>query len=74
MPSRPGIGDVPFATRSVPISTKSVPFGTQTGTTQQNRQRTGYWEETVAEQGVFLCKTFLFEIKNVFAKFDNRLG
>ena len=31
-------------------------------------------EETVAEQGVSYCETFLFEIKNVFAKFDNRLG
>ena len=31
-------------------------------------------EETVAEQGVSFCETFLFRIKNVFAKFDNRLG
>ena len=31
-------------------------------------------EETVAEQGVSLCEIFLFGIKNVFAKFDNRLG
>ena len=31
-------------------------------------------EETVAEQGVSLCEIFLFGIKNVFAKFDKRLG
>ena len=31
-------------------------------------------EETVAEQGVSFCETFLFRIKNVFAKFDNRFG
>ena len=38
------------------------------------RQRAECREETVAEQGVSLCETFLFGIKNVFAKFDNRLG
>ncbi len=31
-------------------------------------------EETVAEQGVSFCEIFLLGIKNVFAKFDNRLG
>ena len=50
------------------------PFGHITSAEPQDRQHTGYWEETVAEQGVSYCETFLFEIKNVFAKFDNRLG
>ena len=31
-------------------------------------------EETVAEQGVSFCESFLLGIKNVFAKFDKRLG
>ena len=35
-------------------------------------QNTG--EETVAEQGVSFCESFLLGIKNVFAKFDKRLG
>ncbi len=48
--------------------------GTPTGAEQQDGQHAGYGEETVAEQGVSLCETFLFGIKNVFAKFDKRLG
>ena len=44
------------------------------GAEQQDGQRAGCWEETVAEQGVSLCEVFLLGIKNVFAKFDNRLG
>ena len=44
------------------------------GAEQQDGQRAGCREETVAEQGVSLCEIFLFGIKNVFAKFDNRLG
>ena len=31
-------------------------------------------EETVAELGVSFCEIFLLGIKNVFAKFDKRLG
>ena len=46
----------------------------QAGAEQQDGQRAGYWEETVAEQGVSFCEVFLLGIKNVFAKFDNRLG
>ncbi|MEE0107186.1 MAG: hypothetical protein UEY91_10405 [Lachnospiraceae bacterium] len=44
------------------------------GAEQQDGQCAGCREETVVEQGVSYCETFLFEIKNVFAKFDNRLG
>ncbi len=45
---------------------------------QAQRSRTGSMqdagEETVAEQGVSFGEIFLFGIKNVFAKFDKRLG
>ena len=44
------------------------------GAEPQDGQRVGYWEETVAEQGASFCEVFLLGIKNVFAKFDNRLG
>ena len=46
----------------------------KTNAEQQDRQRVGCGEETVAEQGVSFCEIFLPVIKNVFAKFDNRLG
>ena len=46
----------------------------QAGAKQQDGQRAECREETVAEQGVSLCEIFLPVIKNVFAKFDNRLG
>ena len=35
-------------------------------------QNTG--KKTVAEQGASFCEIFLSVIKNVFAKFDKRLG
>ena len=41
---------------------------------KQDGQHAGCREETVAEQGVSFCENFLFRIKNVFAKFDKRLG
>ena len=44
------------------------------GAEPQDGQRAEYWEETVAEQGVSFCEVFLPVIKNVFAKFDKRLG
>ena len=40
----------------------------------QDGQRAECREETVAEQGVSFCEIFLPVIKNVFAKFDKRLG
>ena len=44
------------------------------GAEQQDRQRVGCREEIVAEQGVSFGEIFLPVIKNVFAKFDKRLG
>ena len=44
------------------------------GAEPQVDQRAECREETVAEQGVSFCEVFLPVIKNVFAKFDNRLG
>ena len=44
------------------------------GAEPQDGQRAGCREETVAEQGVSFCEFFLPVIKNVFAKFDKRLG
>ena len=41
---------------------------------QQDGQRAECREETVAELGVSFCEIFLLGIKNVFAKFDKRLG
>lgn len=41
---------------------------------KQDGQHAGCREETVAEQGVSFCEIFLPVIKNVFAKFDKRLG
>ena len=58
--------------RDVPFAAWSVPIGIQADAEQA--AHTGYWEETVAEQGVSFCEIFLPVIKNVFAKFDKRLG
>ena len=44
------------------------------GAEQKDGQRAECREETVAEQGVSFCEVFLLGIKNVFAKFDKRLG